>query len=326
MSGSGSSSGAMFRPPSRRSVSLLVLFGALALVLSVAPDALLVVFAGLLVGAFFGGGGEWLAARAGIGRSWGVGLFILLVLAAFAGAGVAFAPSVAEQLDRLVQEAPEALSSLKSRLTQYSWGDDLIRRLSPGAIASEGGGGMAALTGTFGAAGNFVIMLFVGLYVALDPAVYRRGLLALLAPSCRAAGDAVVREGVATLKQWLVAQLMAMAVVGVLTGLGMWLIGVPLPLLLGLIAALLAFIPTIGPVLAAIPGVLLGISEGPTVALMAVGVYVGVQTLESYFITPLIQRRKVSLPPCSSSRCRCSWAGCSACWDSRWRLRSSPSA
>jgi predicted PurR-regulated permease PerM len=90
---------------------------------------------------------------------------------------------------------------------------------------------------------------------------------------------------------------MAMTVVGVLTWLGLWLIGVPLAVVLGLIAALLAFIPNIGPIIAAVPAVLLALSEGPTTALLVVGVYVAVQSLESYVITPLIQQEQVSLPP-----------------------------
>jgi predicted PurR-regulated permease PerM len=90
---------------------------------------------------------------------------------------------------------------------------------------------------------------------------------------------------------------MAMAVVGVLTWLGLWLVGVPLAPILGLIAALLALVPNIGPIIAAVPAVLLAFSDGPTTVLMVVGVYIGVQTLESYAITPLIQQERVSLPP-----------------------------
>jgi predicted PurR-regulated permease PerM len=117
----------------------------------------------------------------------------------------------------------------------------------------------------------------------------------------RAEGDEVLRKATVTLRNWLIAQLMAMAVVGSLTWLGLWLIGVPLAPILGLIAALLAFIPNIGPIIAAVPAVLLGFSDGPMTALMVVGVYLGVQTLESNAITPLIQQERVSLPPARAS-------------------------
>lgn len=286
-------------PPEVRTVSLVVLFVMLALTLVVAPDVLLVVFAGLLFGVFLGGSGEWLARRLGIGRGWGVGLFLVLIVLGFAGASLAFAPAVAEQLDQLAREIPAAAERVRARLEEYAWGEEVLRRASPKALLSDGGGGTAAtaVATTFGALGSLIIMFFIGLYVALDPHTYRRGLVSLIAPSARAAADQVLRKAVDTLQNWLVAQLMAMAVVGGLTWLGLWLVGVPLAPILGLIAALLAFVPNIGPIIAAIPAVLLGFSEGPTTALLVVGVYVAVQALESYAITPLIQQNRVSLPP-----------------------------
>jgi predicted PurR-regulated permease PerM len=281
-----------------RPVSLVVLATLLILILLIAPDVLLVIFAGLLFGVFFSGGGSWIADRTGIGRGWGIGLFILLVVLALTGIMLAFAPLVVDQFEKLSQQVPEAFDQVRDRLEEYSWGEKLLERITPGALM-DGGGGTAtgAVSATFGALGNFVIMLFVGLYVALAPQTYRKGLLALLAPSLRTDGAAILDKAAATLGNWLVAQLIAMAIVGVLTWLGLWLIGVPLAPILGLIAALLAFIPNIGPIIAAVPAVFLGLSEGTSTALMVVGVYVAVQTLESYVITPLIQQERVSLPP-----------------------------
>jgi predicted PurR-regulated permease PerM len=121
-----------------------------------------------------------------------------------------------------------AIEQLRASLERYAWGEALLRRATPGALISNGGVGTAAtaVMTTFGALGNFVIMLFIGLYVALDPQTYRRRLVSLLAPSVRAAGDEVLRNATDTLRNWLVAQLMAMAVAGSLTWLGLWLIGI----------------------------------------------------------------------------------------------------
>lgn len=286
-------------PPGRHAMSLVLLFAALALVLILVPDVLLVVFAGLLLGVFFSGGGGWIARHTGVARGWGIGAFVLLIILALAGAFLAFAPAVVEQFNQLLDQVPAALDRLRERLHEFSWGEDLMRRVTPGALLSGGAEGTAAtaVATTFGALGSFLIMLIIGLYGALDPTTYRRGLISLLAPSVRADAEDVLGKATGTLGNWLVAQLMAMAVVGTLTWLGLWLIGVPLAPILGLIAALLAFIPNIGPIIAAVPAVLLGFSEGPTTALMVVGVYLGVQTLESYAITPLIQQERVSLPP-----------------------------
>ncbi|MGP9812567.1 AI-2E family transporter [Rhodopseudomonas sp. NSM] len=277
-------------------MSLAVLFVFLAALLVLAPDVFLVIFAGLLLGVFFGGGGDWLATRTGIGRGWGVGLFVLLIVLLLSGAVLGFAPMATEQFDRLVEELPSAVDRLTARVKEYPWGEEILRRSQPSALISRENT-TTAVTTTFGALGNFVIMLFIGLYVALDPETYRKGVVAMLAPSVREAGDDVLRKATNTLKKWLVAKLMAMAVVGVLTWLGLWIVGVPLAAILGLIAALLAFIPNIGPILAAAPAIMMALTEGPTMVLLVVAVYLVVQTIESYLITPLIQQEQVSLPP-----------------------------
>ncbi len=285
-------------PPGQRAVSLIVLFGALALVLLTAPDALLVVFAGLLFGVFISGGGDWIADLTGISRGWGIALFILLIIAALAAAVLFALPAAADQFDKLVVELPAAFEDLRGRIENYAWGQLLLERASPGALMASGGEGAARAVGsTFGALGSFVIMLFIGLYVAIDPISYRRGLVHLLAPSARLRGEEVLAKAASTLRNWLVAQMMAMTVVGVLTWLGLWAIGVPLAPILGLIAALFAFIPNIGPVIAAVPALLLAIPEGRTTVLLVIGVYLAVQAFESYLITPLIQKERLSLPP-----------------------------
>ena len=88
-----------------------------------------------------------------------------------------------------------------------------------------------------------------------------------------------------------------MVVVGGLTALGLWIVGAPLPLALGLIAGLLSFIPLLGPVFGAVPAILVALVESPTLALYVVVVFVVVQVLETYIVTPLIQQRAVSIPP-----------------------------
>ena len=156
---------------------------------------------------------------------------------------------------------------------------------------------ISAVSSTFGALGTFAIVLVIGIYGALDPRTYRRGFKLLLAPSIRPRGDQVVQACARTLRDWLVAQLLAMSAVGILTALGLWLAGVPLALALGLIAGLLAFVPNIGPIIAIVPALLMAFPEGVTTLLIVLVNYMGVQALESYIITPLVQQEKVSLPP-----------------------------
>jgi len=283
----------------RRATSLLVLAVAVAGLLLVAPDVFLVVFAGILLAVLLDGGGHWIAGKLGIADGWGIGLFLAAVVVALGAFGVAIAPAVSDQIDELARRIPEAADSLRDRIEQYSWGSSMLDRLKPGGLLSPEGRSAAAsaVTSTFGALGNAVIILFIGLYGAFDPGVYKHGTTSLLAPSLRVRGEQVMRDIAAALRNWLAAQLIAMTVVGVLTGAGLWIAGIPLAFALGLIAGLLAFIPNIGPVLAIAPALLLALPDGQATVLIVLAIYLSVQALESYVVTPLLQQEKVSLPP-----------------------------
>lgn len=284
---------------SRRTTSVIVLAGLLLLLLWVVPEVPLLVFAAALIGVFLHAGARLLARFLPIPLGAGVGLFILLLLLAGLGFTMLAARPMADQLNQLWQEVPAAAQGLASRLRRYSWGQELLQRLQPENMTLPSGGGssaFSALNTTFGALANVVLVFFLGLYFALDPALYRRGIERMVAPSLRPKARSIAEEAAETLRNWLGAQMISMTVVGVLTGLGLWIVGIPLAPVLGVIAALLAFIPTVGPVLAAIPGVLLGLSQGFSGALSVIAVYLIVQSVESYVITPLVQKRSVDLP------------------------------
>jgi len=280
-------------------ISLAVVGVVTLALLVLVPSVVFVIFAGLLGAVLLRAGGECISAKTGLGDKAGVGIFALAITVGTFLVFTLFAPSVAEQADQLSQSIPDALSQVAERLKQYQWGTALLERLKPEELMAGGLGNTAstAVSSTFGALGNFVIILFIGLYGALEPEVYRKGLLALFPSSSRPRGDEVLRQCGATLRSWLKAQMMSMTAVGVLTALGLWLVGLPLAALLGLIAAFLAFIPNIGPVLAALPALSLALPGGMQMMALVVLVYVVVQSVESYLITPLIQRSETSLPP-----------------------------
>ncbi len=146
-------------------------------------------------------------------------------------------------------------------------------------------------------AGGLAIILAIGLYLAAEPGLYKNGFLQLI-PAARRARTREVLEAVgSTLQWWLWGKLLGMLVIGVLTTLGLLLLGIPLALTLGLLAALLTFIPNIGPILAVVPAALLALIESPTKAFYVLALYFVIQTIESYLITPLVQRRTISMPP-----------------------------
>lgn len=290
------------QPPiaSRRGLlSGAVIFLVILLLLILLPHTLLMIFAGLLVAILFRSCGVWVGKHLRVGPSWGLAIFLLGSLGLFVAGGIAVAPAVFQQFDELWQQVPETVEGLRSRVEDYAWGREAIDRIEDADLWTSASRGTAtrAVGSVFGTFGNAALLLFIALYGAIDPKTYKRGFLKLFAPSARGRAEQVLTNSIATLRSWLGAQLISMSVVGVLTGLGLWLIGIPLALLLGLIAGLLAFIPNLGPVVAAAPGVLLAVPNGVNAVLMVLGVYLAVQTLESYVVTPWVQKEKVSLPP-----------------------------
>lgn len=274
-----------------------MLAAAFLLVLWTAPDILLVVFAGILAAVFLRGGGDWIAGRLNVRGGIGLAIFAVAlavaILVFFAIAGAALAAQVQEFWDKL----PGAVATARGYVDGHPWVARTIDSLDPSSLAPSGESATAAFSSTLGAFGNLVVVAFIGLYGAVSPGTYVRGATALVAPSQRPAFRSMIDEAGVALRGWLRAQFVSMAVVGVLTGLGLWALGVPLAPLLAVLAALLTFIPNIGPVLAALPAVLLGLSGGPATALWVIGLYVAVQTVESYLITPQVQQESVSLPP-----------------------------
>jgi predicted PurR-regulated permease PerM len=165
---------------------------------------------------------------------------------------------------------------------------------SGGAIVSQT---LKLLLGTVSAVGNFFIVLFLGLTFAAQPSVYRSGLLFLTPARQRARATIIVDRIGETLERWLIAQILTMAAVFLVTWIGLALIGIQSSFILGIQAGLLAFIPTVGALLAGLIVVLASLASGWVAALSAFGLFLGVHALESYILTPIIQRQALDIPP-----------------------------
>jgi predicted PurR-regulated permease PerM len=165
---------------------------------------------------------------------------------------------------------------------------------SGGAIVSQT---LKLLLGTVSAVGNFFIVLFLGLTFAAQPSVYRNGLLFMAPARHRARATIIVDRIGDTLERWLIAQMLTMAAVFLVTWIGLALIGIQSSFILGIQAGLLAFIPTVGALLAGLIVVLASLASGWVAALSAFGLFLGVHALESYVLTPIIQRQALDIPP-----------------------------
>jgi predicted PurR-regulated permease PerM len=262
-----------------------------------APDVLLIVFAGVLLGVFLRSGGYGIATSLGIGRGMGLAMFCV-VLVAFLTGFLAFAGArLADQLQILLDGLPRAIEAARHMIDSHDWMQRGIDLLDVDKFLPSGREATSVFSTTLGFLGSAVVVVFIGIYSAANPEIYVRGIVALAAPSMRSRFADMLAEAGHALRAWLLAQFVSMAVVGVLTGMGLWALGGPLPLVLAVLASLLTFIPNIGPVLAATPAVLIGLTGGPVRALWIAALYVAIQIVESYVVTPRIQERTVSLPP-----------------------------
>ncbi len=172
---------------------------------------------------------------------------------------------------------------------------------SAGAIASSGGAivsqTLKLLLGTVSAVGNFFIVLFLGLAFAAQPGVYRTGLLFMAPTRHRARATLIVDRIGDTLERWLIAQIITMFAVFVVTWIGLEIIGIQSSFILGIQAGLLAFIPTVGAILGGLIVVLASLASGWVAAASAFALFLGVHALESYILTPMLQRQALDIPP-----------------------------
>lgn len=279
----------------QRSALLVALAGA-AFVLWQLSSVVLAVFGGLLFATVIRRIGTLLADRLPLGPTAGTAL-VLVALFTLAGAGAwQFGSNLTAQFEQLTATLQTSYQAFQQWLQQHglqTGGGDPLQGSAMSWVKQIG-------TTVWHVMAGVLLVVFVALYVALSPRVYRKGLL-LLFPAERHERVGEVLDAIDTaLWRWMLGQFVSMVVVGSLTWLVLSLLGVPMAGVLGLIAGLLEFVPVLGPWLAAVPAVMVAAGESGTLALLALAAYVGVQQAESWIITPMAERYAVALPPAVS--------------------------
>jgi predicted PurR-regulated permease PerM len=262
-------------------------------------DVLLLAFGGGLVALLLHEIAEPFRRIARLGDTAALAVAVLLLATLLGAAGWLFGHELGAQFGEVLRRLPRAWESLREFLGRFELGRTVLAGMQDsaagiGLFTSKLPGAAAAVTeGLL----NVLVVAFGGIYLALTPGVYRKGLLALFPASARNGVGDIVDTACRALRLWLKGQLITMTIVGVLTAAGLWAAGVPAPLALGLLAAVLEFIPYIGPIVAAVPGLLLALSAGPVTVAYALVVYVAVQQLEGNIVQPMVQRGVLRLPP-----------------------------
>jgi predicted PurR-regulated permease PerM len=296
----------------------------------------LVIFLGVLFGVAVSAGVDRLQAFK-IPRGIGSALIVLTFFALLGGFGVAVAPTLRQQGGELRQKLPEAVDRVEQWLDRHNTGllglviSTPEKPAAPAAGAAPapapGGSGVATpavekngtmnslrarmgasmsgasrylfpfLSSTAQVIGGLVLMIFLSIYFAADPDLYRRGALALLPAKRRPRGAQVLDRIATVLRKWLVTQLIAMAVIGTVTTIALLLLDVKAAFALGMLAGLFEFIPTVGPLLSAVPGIAMAFLDSPEKAVYVAFVYWGIQFLENHILIPLLMKGGMDLPP-----------------------------
>jgi predicted PurR-regulated permease PerM len=264
---------------------------------------LLIIFSGVLLAAFLDAAARALRPTLPFNRALRLAL-VLALLAALTGLGVIWGAGKLPEQTRLLLTVMDAqIDVLQKRLLAYDvnllgpeWGRDFTQWL----LSDQGrllnhvrlvlGGASSLLTGA-------VVITFLGILFAFDPAGYCESLVLLVKPSYRARTRAVMAEMGNVLRLWFVGLLVRIVLMTLCVWLALYLIGLPGPFVLGLQAGLSNFIPYLGPIVAGVPIALVAMPLGVSPLLSTVAVYTIIQSIEGYMIGPLIQRRAVEIPP-----------------------------
>jgi predicted PurR-regulated permease PerM len=261
-------------------------------------NVLLLILAGVLIALYFRGLSKLIHRKTGMSEKVSLPLSIigsiLLLLGFFWFAGA----SIQQQATQLSETLPSTVQKAKEELGKSALGKRVLQGLQAQQKNSQGSNMLQGFfRSTFGVLGDIYVVLFLGIFFTAGPRSYLNGLVRLAPARARPRTSEVITRVGHTLTKWLKGQLFAMLLVAVLTLVGLLIMGVPMALVLALIAGVLNFIPNFGPLIAMIPAVGVGLLQGPTTALMVAGLYILVQVLESNVITPQIQKRLIEIPP-----------------------------
>lgn len=282
-------------------IALLMLSGFTLLVFH--ANFFLLVFAGIFFSVLLNFASNWIVSKTHI--KYGLALFFVLLIITVVSVLilVLIGTSIAEQIQEMAQTLPRSIQNLKEQISKTSIGQTLFNQLPNdlGALLEGRDKVMSRIVGSFsttlGAIANFFIIIVTGVFLASSPKIYANGFIRMFSLDFRPRLREVMHKIQISLSYWMMAKLLSMLVVGICTAIGLVILGMPMPYALALIAALLSFIPNIGPYLALAPAILIALMQGGNMFIYVLLLYFVIQIVESYFITPIIEKKMVQLPP-----------------------------
>jgi predicted PurR-regulated permease PerM len=281
-------------------IGLVLLAGLTVYFLGKLIDVLLLIFASVLLAAAITGVRSLIQHLTPLSAGWSLAATYVLLLVLIAGAVVGIWPQLAEQVPEVIDKVPQALERLSDLVDRVPWAKEALESTND----ENGKDGihlpdhfLGFFSTTMGAIASVSLIVLIAIYLTLSPKTYVDNLLIMVPRSKRERANELVRAQTKSLRYWLLGRLASMVFVGVCSWLGLMLLGVPMAFTLGLIAGLATFIPYLGPILGAIPALMVALVQGPWVVLYVGILYFVVETAESSLIYPLATKKAVHLAP-----------------------------
>lgn len=267
---------------------------------------LLLIFAAVVFAVVLNRVVRWLQSR-GIKRGIAIAITVISLLIIFGGLLAVIGPSFAQQLEQLITLIPSLLNRLRNwfnslqplipeQVLNVRNLGEFIPRLQP-LVTRLLGNAYGWFSDLLAILLNLLLVLVLTIMFVADPAPYRRGFILLFPAFYRRRVYDILSECETTLVGWMTATLIQMAAIAVVSFIGLMILGVPLALANALIAGLLEFIPSIGPILSVIPPMLVALLADPWKPVAVLILYLLIQQFEAYLLVPFVMRKQVSLLP-----------------------------
>ena len=265
-------------------------------------DILVIVFLSIIIAAAINGPVNWLQKNK-VPRLLGV-IFIYLIIFLILGLIISLVfPTLAGQMKQLASNFPEFLDKIGGSVQEW-WGkyqlDSNLRSLlnaASGRLSQATSNVFTTVVNVFGGIFSALIILVISFYLTVQEKGVKSFLASLIPHEHQAYFSNLVERIEIKIGGWLRGELLLMFIIGLLTFIGLKILGVNYALTLALLAGLLEIIPFIGPIVAAIPAVFIAFFQSPLLALLVIILYVVIQELENYLIVPQVMRKALGLNP-----------------------------
>lgn len=286
------------------SVVIVLIFSIIVFIAWYAIDVLLLTFAAILLAIFLRTLNHLIQRVIHLPDSLSMSLVIGIIITVFTLMITLLTPIISEQVKNLSNDIPSAWDKLKHILSSTLNLDSissLYQQMNVPNLLPQGNNFLMHATNlfstTFGLIGSVLVVIIMGIFLAYDPITYKEGFISLIPSSKQKKTENIIESIANILQWWIIGKMFSMVIIGILTTLGLWFLSIPMALTLGILAAILTFIPNIGPIISAIPAILVAFTQSPLSSIYVIALYIAIQTLESYIITPLIQGKIIALPP-----------------------------